>query len=345
MSRRLPRAGEWVEIRSAAEILAKLDADGRLDGLPFMPEMLAFCGQRVQVVKSAHKTCDTIVRPRGLRMRDAVHLLDLRCDGAAHGGCQARCLLFWKTAWLRFAGDPEGPTASRGGGPTTDDLHRAARRPGEPVRYASQATELIRATTPLAWWDPRQYVRDVFSGNVGLGAALITPVFVVLHRLIRTGVGYRALLATFNALARLAGRSPYPFLGGRLGRSSTPEATLDLAPGELVRVRNYEAIRGTLNAVNRNRGLLFSAEMVPYCGRTLRVLQRVEQIIDEATGEMRRLPNACVILDGAVCRSELTSERVFCPRAIYPYWREIWLERVSEPGSGDSGGSESSDGS
>jgi len=30
----------------------------------------------------------------------AVHLDDLRCDGSAHGDCQASCLLFWHTAWL-----------------------------------------------------------------------------------------------------------------------------------------------------------------------------------------------------------------------------------------------------
>ena len=36
-----------------------------------------------------------------LRMRNAVHLEGLRCDGQAHGGCQAGCLLYWKEAWLR----------------------------------------------------------------------------------------------------------------------------------------------------------------------------------------------------------------------------------------------------
>src|SRR5262249_35222364 len=53
------RAGDLVEVRSEPEILATLDAEGRLDGLPFMPEMLQYCGQRFRVFKSAHKTCDT----------------------------------------------------------------------------------------------------------------------------------------------------------------------------------------------------------------------------------------------------------------------------------------------
>lgn len=92
--------GDWVEVRSKYEILATLDKNGCLDGVPVMPEMLAFCGSRFQVHKIAHKTCDTTnpVRSRGLER--TVHL-QTRCDGSAHGGCQAECLLFWKEAWLR----------------------------------------------------------------------------------------------------------------------------------------------------------------------------------------------------------------------------------------------------
>jgi hypothetical protein len=32
-------AGDWVEVRSKAEILSTLDENGRLEGLPFMPQM------------------------------------------------------------------------------------------------------------------------------------------------------------------------------------------------------------------------------------------------------------------------------------------------------------------
>jgi len=38
------RAGDRVELRSPAEILATLDGNGALDGVPFMPEMLEFFG-------------------------------------------------------------------------------------------------------------------------------------------------------------------------------------------------------------------------------------------------------------------------------------------------------------
>src|SRR5271155_5328365 len=98
------KVGNWVEVRSKEEILRTLDVEGRLDGMPFMPEMFAFCGKRFQVYKRAHKTCDTVFPVRGRRVSEAVHL-DTRCDGASHGGCQASCLIFWKDAWLRPAGD------------------------------------------------------------------------------------------------------------------------------------------------------------------------------------------------------------------------------------------------
>src|ERR1700723_1708628 len=91
--------GGWVEVRSKAEILSTLDSNAELDGMPFMPEMFAFCGKRFQVYKRAHKTCDTVFPVRGRRVADAIHL-ETRCDGSAHGGCQAGCLLFWKMAWL-----------------------------------------------------------------------------------------------------------------------------------------------------------------------------------------------------------------------------------------------------
>src|SRR5690242_7226316 len=93
-------AGEWVEVRSKAEILQTLDEHAQLDGLPFMPQMFKYCGQRFRVYKRAHKTCDTVFPVRGRRMVDAVHL-ETRCDGEAYGGCQAGCLLFWKEAWLK----------------------------------------------------------------------------------------------------------------------------------------------------------------------------------------------------------------------------------------------------
>ena len=48
-----------MEVRSKEEILRSLDKNGRLQELPFMPQMFQYCGKRFRVFKRAHKTCDT----------------------------------------------------------------------------------------------------------------------------------------------------------------------------------------------------------------------------------------------------------------------------------------------
>ena len=310
-----PRAGDWVEVKSADEILATLDEQGRLDGLPFMPEMLQYCGKRLQVFKSAHKSCDTIQDWKTMRsMRGAVHLAGARCDGASHGGCQAACLLYWKEAWLKPVGDP---TVAPMGTPRCDEAALvAATRAGEgsEARYRCQATDLPAATTPIARWSVGHYVADLTSRNVRL----------------RDFVRY-ALLAAYNSVMRLHWRlKTHPYVRGLAG-DKTPTAELNLQPGELVRVRSHDEIMRTLNQGARNRGLSFDVEMVPYCGKTFRVLRRVDHIVNEKTGRMIRMPNACLILEGAVCGGCLSHKRMFCPRAIYPYWHEVWLDRVEAP--------------
>ena len=118
----------------------------------------------------------------------------------------------------------------------------------------------------------------------------------------------------------------YPGIRGTL--QSTPSAALNLQPGELVQIKSKEEIIRTLDVNNRNRGLSFDIEMVPYCGGIYRVLRRVEKIINEKTGKMMKFGNDCIVLEEVVCRSCYSRNRLFCPRSIYPYWREIWLTRI-----------------
>jgi hypothetical protein len=34
-----------------------------------------------------------------------------------------------------------------------------------------------------------------------------------------------------------------------------------------------------------------------------------------------------IVLENVVCEARYAKCRRFCPRAIYPFWREVWLER------------------
>jgi hypothetical protein len=108
----------------------------------------------------------------------------------------------------------------------------------------------------------------------------------------------------------------------------TPNEDLHLQAGESVRVKSNSQIRSTLNEAGKNRGMWFGDEMVPYCGGTHRVVQRVDRIINEVTGEMMQMKSPCITLEGVVCKSVYSQGRLFCPRAITAYWREGWLERV-----------------
>lgn len=324
------RVGELVVVRSAEEIRATLDEAGALDGLPFMPEMLAFCGQRLTVHKVAHKACDTISHTGIRRMKDAVHLTGARCDGSAHGGCETACSLYWKEQWLRRVqpGEESRPSSATPDGRAllpllVDNTVRGSGPDGTP-RYSCQATEMPRAAPDLLpMRDLAQYRQDLTSGNA-------TPLQVV--RAAAVGVFNRYQGWSRRALPRFLqfrGGSRWRFLRGAITRGRTPTQVLDLQPGELVKIKSRREIQATLDEQLRNRGMGFDAEMSRYCGRTARVKARATRCIDERTGEMLTMKNPCIILEDVVCEGAYNAS---CPREFVCWWREIWLERVGTDG-------------
>ncbi|MBS0366390.1 MAG: hypothetical protein JSR67_11285 [Proteobacteria bacterium] len=327
-----------MRVRSREEILATLDARGELQRLPFMPEMLRFCGQRLQVAASAHKTCDTANKTGGRRMERSVHLAGARCDGAVHGGCQAACLLFWKEEWLVPDGAPADPqesapavAAAAAAGPDVPGvLGRAAcDRSADPPTYSCQATRLYAASAPLSPFNPLQYLADVRSGNVPAREAARYLLLQGVFHLRSIGVGYRFFSAIYEWLHRqLTGRAGPFGPGGVPAGTQTPERPLHLSAGEYVVVRPHREILATIDARGMNRGMSFGEEMVRFCGQRLRVVARIERIINEATGRMMHFSNPSVTLEGAYCTSQYSQKRLLCPRRITPYWREIWLERA-----------------
>ncbi len=329
--------GDLVEVRSREEILRTLDDKGQLDGMPFMPEMFHFCGQKFKVYKIAHKTCDYSVYPyRVRRLARAVHL-ETRCDGEAHGGCQAGCLLYWKEDWLKPVSDKgqrhsevsceknidliERTIWARVQQPTSDD--------GSPT-YICQMTQIPYASTPLAWWDPHQYLEDYLSGNVSLKRILLGLIYWIYYGLSQAGIGVgRPMRWLYDKIGPHLWGSYFPRKPGVIPLDKpTPTVKLNLQPGEMVRVKSHLEILKTVDVENRNRGMYWDAELVPYCGGTYKVLRRVNRIIGEKTGKMQEMKTPCIVLDSVVCQARYSACRMFCPKSMYPYWREIWLERV-----------------
>ena len=300
------RTGALVEVLSAAEIRATLDADGCLEGLPFMPEMAAECGRLHRVATRAERVCVFPPHVPFRRIEHAVVLEGLRCDGSAHGGCGLGCMLLWKEAWLRRASLTAGPVhglAGLLGRPSVDPdatfTCAPVRRTGTD-RYVCQATELTVATHEgQSIWAPWQYVG-----------------------LIQSGVITAPSLA--GLLARMARRRLLRLFERPTAGSSTAAGGVvpPLAPGERVRIRSRREIRATLDRRGRHRGLPFGGDMADLCGRTYTVARRLQTIVNEDTGELRSLRDT-VILDGAVCDGYLG-----CARRMPFLWRDQWLERV-----------------
>lgn len=339
------KISDLVQVRSKEEILATLDGNGCLNGMPFMPEMLQFCGQQFRVYKSAHKTCDYSGPEIRSRWVDQTVHLETRCDGSAHDGCQAGCLLYWKDEWLKPVEDSSklhqilpigGPTGDSGKprtGCSEEDLwaHTKVSDPqaGSPT-YFCQTTQIPQATRDLNWWDLRQYFMDYRSGNVRFGQIFRGALYSAYYSLSEAGIGVgRPMRWLYNKMRYLWRGSIWPRTPGIIPHGlPTPAEPLNLQPGELVRVKSHAEILRTVTTSNMNRGMSWDAELVPYCGGTYRVLKRVTKIIHERTCKMQEMKTPCIILDSVVCQARYSFRRMHCPKGMYPYWREIWLERV-----------------
>lgn len=298
--------GQTVWVRGLEEILGTLDEDGKLDGLPFMPEMTRHCGLPFRISCLPTKTC-----VEGVGFRDpngTVFLENLRCDGASHDNCQRDCLLFWHQAWLNDQ-DPKLSQSQRTAlqnKPETYDTAKLKTRQGE--RYFCQSTELAGATSAYNETSSgtagrfRQYLSDVRHGNMSLTEFLRKVFQAILNRLKDlTGMGTSGEVIGHNL--------------------KTDTASLDLQPGDWIEVKSRKEIEATLDVNGKNRGLLFDPPMLAYCGNKYRVANRLQNIILEETGQMISLKNT-VVLEDVVCRAW------DCPRANLHFWREIWLKRV-----------------
>ena len=107
---------------------------------------------------------------------------------------------------------------------------------------------------------------------------------------------------------------------------ATTQETLGLQPGEWVEVKPIEEILATLDGNRRHRGLRWMTGMRKYCGKRFRVYRRVDKIMLETNGQLRKMKNS-VLLEGVLCDGV---EFGACDRSCFHFWREVWLRRVPE---------------
>jgi hypothetical protein len=320
MRRGALRAGDRVIVRSPEEILSTLDADGTLHGLPFMPEMLDWCGKPSRVERRVEKTCVDVASPvypmRRFAANDVVVLEGLRCDGHDHDGCKRSCKIFWKEDWLRRLDSVDTSTSTFRTG-LDELLPRLKTKVGE-NHYFCQSTQLCKATEAFPGrkkpWMLRIVLREIRNGDRSVAEVLKLLVLWSSLRLQRVVYGKRRL------------RGPH---------KRTPSVSLGLKPGDLVRIKSRAQIVATLNHASNNRGMGVCHEMTRYCGARAEVRDRLDRMIDERTGEMREIRDTVILRN--VCSKMMTlrdsdclCEGVLgdCPRGELMYWREIWLERA-----------------
>ncbi len=313
------RPGDRVRLRPLAEIMATLDDTGSFEGVPFMSEMTEYTGRTMTVYRRLEKICDYFgEETRSRRMTDAVLLRETRCAGSGHGGCEAECRIFWKEAWLEHAPESsdssvQTPAVVPGELATLmDDNSRRVDLELGPV-FRCQATEAPKASTPMPEKAIGQYVREVRVGNISAWDLVRVASSTVVLK-----------------FARKLGVRPYLPLKVA-GKSRVDGQKLGLEPGDWVRVRSAEEIGRTLNSGGAHRGLVFTHEMVAYCGQTFRVRKRVHRLIDESSGKLLEMKTECISLEDAICTGFHSAGAWFCAREHFPLWREDWLERVDAP--------------
>jgi hypothetical protein len=294
--------GDLVEVRSSAEILSTLDEKGTLENLPFMPEMLCFSGRQFRISRQAFKTCVDDQEMR--KLENTVFLEDLRCDGKSHGGCAKACLIFWKEAWLKPVGSSTSTKGSANPKLKPSDLVTLASRDGQ---FFCQSSEILNASSPLPFWQPKQYLWDLTHNRVS---------FLQWVKSL--------LIAVYNKIAHVGGFRSWGFVAGP-GTQNGTRVSLSLQTGDRVRVKSLAQIKETLDADGKHQHLLFAPAMAEFCGREMRVQNRVDKIILEGTPRQREIKDT-VLLEGATCDG--ICHRM-CPRQSLLFWRECWLEKVN----------------
>src|SRR5262249_4423538 len=158
-------------------------------------------------------------------------LLETRCDGSAHGGCQAGCTILWKEAWLKPVAENATVTSAGALSSTGDQVVQTSGcselqlwsrtqirdQSGGPSKYVCQMTDLPGASPPLAWWDFRQYVEDVWSGNVSLFRLIVGASYALYYNISHAGIGVGPMMRwLYDALRWTWRGSRFPRTPGRI---------------------------------------------------------------------------------------------------------------------------------
>ena len=252
--------GDLVQVKPLADIVATLDAQGRLDGLPWMTEMAAFCGRTLRVYRVLDKIYDYGRSRQMRRLDDCVLLIDLRCDGSAHERCEAECYLIWRSAWLEPVSVRAPKVVADQG--TAADFQSSPAGLGD--RLSCQYTELTGASGPMHPLSTHGLFGPLVVGNVTLTAFLIA-----------------VATRSFNHLQARRGGVIYPYKPPPSDKKSIRGDAL--RAGDWVRVKPAAELSRAMDRNSKNRGLWFDRDMLKHAGQRYRVRGRVDRLDQRST--------------------------------------------------------------
>lgn len=297
------KAGDIIEVLPYRQILETLDENAQLDNMPFMPEMIQYCGQRFRVYKRVNYIC---IDGNGMgALKKTVTLQNVRCDGAFHCGCQKACFLFWKEDWLtKCSADTRHVDKES---TEINDVFMLKTNDSNTGQFICQSTRLSSASVHIRTLSKFRYlIKELFSGNRTFVKSLIDLSCFTIFKF-----SHKSIIPAYRLLR---GVSP-----------KTPTVSLNLQAGDWVEVKSPEEIVKTLDNEGKNRGLVFTAEMHNFCGKRFRVKKRLDKMISEENGQMVELSNT-VLLEDVTCQA--ICKGFGCSRHAYHYWREIWLKKI-----------------
>lgn len=99
-----------------------------------------------------------------------------------------------------------------------------------------------------------------------------------------------------------------------------------LNAGDWVRVRSWEEIQPMLDPFKETRGCAFLDDMHKYCGTKQRVLKPMERFLDERDYKVKKV-RGVILLENVICNGTPTFGK--CDRCCFLFWREEWLEKIT----------------
>ncbi len=103
--------------------------------------------------------------------------------------------------------------------------------------------------------------------------------------------------------------------------------TIPFQQGDWARVRSREEILATLDPFKELKGCAFLPEMYQYCGTKQRVLRSMRHFMDERDYKLKKV-RGVILLENVICNGTPTFGE--CDRCCFLFWREEWLEKISE---------------